>query len=60
MTLNNGRPIRGSPPQKKYTILKRKSDALELAKLIYDIYKDNQNNSKVNNGQNNAQKIKKK
>ena len=34
-----------------------KEDALALAELVYDIYKDNQNSDKVVDGQNNAQQI---
>lgn len=33
----------------------RKSDALELAKLVYDIYKEQQLSGKIISGQNNAQ-----
>lgn len=34
---------------------KRKEDALVLAQLLYDIFKENQSNDKIDSGQNNAQ-----
>jgi len=44
-------PILPLPPY-----IARKNDALELALLIYDIYKEEtQNNGKIESGQNNAQ-----
>jgi hypothetical protein len=36
----------------------RKKDALAMAELIYDIYKEKQDNDKIENGQNDANKIK--
>lgn len=33
-------------------------DAMALAELIYDIYKEQRANVKINNGQNNADEIK--
>jgi|GEM_PF-2778012 len=32
-----------------------KDDALELAQLIYDVFKENKASGKIDNGQNNAQ-----
>lgn len=34
---------------------KRKEDARDLALLLYDIFKESQNNDTIENGQNNAQ-----
>lgn len=34
---------------------KRKEDALALAQLVYDIYKEEQASGKIINGQNNAE-----
>ncbi|HVC36516.1 MAG TPA: hypothetical protein VNE40_03710 [Candidatus Dormibacteraeota bacterium] len=36
---------------------RRKKDALALAELIYDMYKEEQASGKIINGQNNAQHI---
>jgi len=44
---------RNGQPGKPKT--KAKDDALELAELIYDIFKENKASGKIDSGQNNAQ-----
>jgi hypothetical protein len=45
-------------PGSNFSKSKRKEDALALARLLYDIFKEQQNNGKVENGQNYANRAK--
>lgn len=45
-------------PQKQPSNKQQKSDAMELALLLYDLYKEHKGNVKIINGQNNAQRAK--
>lgn len=42
------------PKSNAEQIRQRKEEALELAQLIYDIYKEGQSDDKIKDGQNNA------
>ncbi len=44
----------------KYAKRSRKADDLDLAQIIYDIFKENQANGNISNGQNNANQTKEK
>ncbi len=63
--LSNLEPQSGQQPlglsrsESKKLVAKRKSDAQELALILYDIYKDNRENNKIGNGQNHANHLKK-
>ena len=48
--------LKGNGTLPNYGQRKRKEDARELARVIYDIFKENQANGNIDNGQNNAQK----
>jgi hypothetical protein len=43
-----------SSAEEKLANKRRKQDALTMAKLLYDIYRDNQHNAKIVNEQNDA------
>jgi len=52
-------PLGLSRSESKKLVAKRKSDAQELALILYDIYKDDRDNNKISNGQNHANQLKK-
>ncbi|HUD07292.1 MAG TPA: hypothetical protein VMR34_05385 [Candidatus Saccharimonadales bacterium] len=57
MSLVRSKPSRSVEVDEKSFKTKRKEDALELAQILYDIFKEKQANDKLKNGQNNAQQI---
>lgn len=63
--LSNLEPQSGQRPsdltrsEAKKLVAKRRSDAQELALILYDIYTDNRDHNKIGNGQNHANHLKK-